>query len=1736
MTGAEDPPQPTPHPPLATLLRRGVAAHQAGQPDQAAACFEQALVQDPAHPDALFLLGAVRITQQRNDAAEALIQRALRLRPDFPQALQGLADLWRGQGRIAEAHVLLRRALSLQPGNLAIRADLGSALYEAGRPEEAIPHFRAALARTPADGPLLVSLGRALRATGDFPAAEAAYRDALAITNEPEVHNNLGNVLLARGNPEAAITAYRHAIAQRPDYGDAHYNLGMALLAAGRLADGWRECAWRLRTPKMRAAFGSLDDLWSGEPMPNQTLLLRAEQGQGDTIQFCRYAPLAANRSAARIILEVERSLTGLLAGLADEVIAQGDPLPPFDRQCPLMSLPDVFGTTLDTVPAAVPYLVPDATKVAAWQTRLNLLPGLKVGLVWAGDPGLGNTAMLDRRRSMRLAQLAPLAAVPDAVFVSLQKGAASAETRTPPAGMALLDWTGELHDFADTAALIGALDLVIGVDTAVIHLAGALGRPVWLLNRLDSEWRWLLQGDTSPWYPTLRIVRQTVLGIWDGPMQAVAEALAAFPIPERGAPPAEPLDPAIGVLLRDGLADQQAGRTEAALQRYQDVLRLDPDQPDALYLSGMYHLAGGHMEQGIALVQRALRHRPAFPAAQFNLGMAYHALDREADAIEPFQRAIELDPGMAEAHAALGGSLHRLARMEEARDSFRRSLELRPDDAATLLNYGVVLQALLQFEDAITCYRRAIALQPVNVDAHNNLGTALAALHQMDAAIESYRRALALDAGHAQTHANLGIALLQAGRYAEGWPEWEWRVHTTQGRQEDRGFAQPAWDGSPIPGQTLLLHAEQGLGDTLQFFRYVPLAVERSGATVVLEVQPELFRLLEGQGIVARVVPRGRPLPAFDRHCSLASLPSVFGTTLETVPDDVPYLRVSRSTALAWRARLDGVADFVAEGDLPVDAAASVMPGRMAARSVVTPSTAAYPVTAESSTAHPVMGERVAAPPVMADSIAAHPVMGERVAAHPVMAESIAAHPIMGERVAAYSVMAESITAHPVTGERVAAYSVMAESIAAHPVTGERVAAYSVMAESIAAHPVMGERVAAYSVMAGEGPPSTTGDAGSGKVMDGGPSPAMTMSGQCLAPVSTAPISTAPIPTAVVRAAPVPAATNPPRPPLRVGIVWAGNAGLGSKTHNPVDQQRSLPLSALAPLARIPGVALISLQKGPAAAQAHPPPDGIRVHDWTGELTDFADTAALVACLHLVITVDTSVAHLAGALGRPVWLLNRHHPDWRWLLGREDSPWYPTLRQFRQTTRGDWAPVIAAVTGSLARMAAGPPEDEPFDHGNERFRQGDYPAAAAAFRQAIALQPNHAGARGNLSVALLTQLRPDAAEKQARQALQAAPESQPLRLRLGIALHALGRVPEAIVCLREACDRRPDDADAHSALGNALAAAGALEDGIAAHRRAVALRPANDLLRANLGYVLLQAGHWAEGWREHEYRADRPALAPPAQRWRGEALGRGVLLLRSEQGFGDVIQFCRFAPIAAARAGVPTLLTAPRALRTLLGSLPGITIVPPGTPLPDGREIPLLSLPLLFGTGEATIPAQVPYLQADPQHVAAWRDRLAAWPGLRVGVAWAGNPGLGRGSLYATDRRRSLPDGALQPLAVVPGISFVSLQVGPAPSPGLPMQDWTSELTNFAMTAALIQALDLVIAVDTAVAHLAGALGRPVWLLNRFDADWRWLRDRDDSPWYPTLRQFRQAEPGDWAGVMTRVAAALRDPAGLGA
>jgi Flp pilus assembly protein TadD len=506
---------------------------------------------------------------------------------------------------------------------------------------------------------------------------------------------------------------------------------------------------------------------------------------------------------------------------------------------------------------------------------------------------------------------------------------------------------------------------------------------------------------------------------------------------------------------IATAIAHHQAGRLHEAEAGYRQILGQQPEQPDALHLLGVLASQVGQHQAALELIARAISLNPRAAEYHGNLGVALGELGRTGEAIAAYQRAIALQPNAAQYHNNLGSALRKEGRLDEAVTSYHQALYLRPDYADPHYNLANIYKDVGKFDEAAARYRHALALRPDWLVAYNNLGNALCAAGRFDEATTVSRQALAKLPQSPLAHWNFGLMLLRHGDLENGLPEYEWRWQARELRLKTRNFVQPRWDGSDLAGRRILLHAEQGFGDTIQFIRYVPM-VRARGGKIIVAAQPELTPLLQCVEGVEQWIPTANGFGDFDVHCPLASLPGVMKTTAATIPAMPGYLQVNEELRLAWQ---------------------------------------------------------------------------EQVAAEP---------------------------------------------------------------------------------------------------------------------------------------------------GLKVGIAWAGGPS------HPHDRERSMRLAQLRPLAEVPGVTVISLQKGAASKQSV---EGIKVIDWTEEIEDFADTAALIANLDLVISVDTAVAHLAGAMGKPVWVLLAMVPDWRWMLDRQDSPWYPTMRLWRQKRWNDWQAPVAAAAEALAKF-----------------------------------------------------------------------------------------------------------------------------------------------------------------------------------------------------------------------------------------------------------------------------------------------------------------------------------------------------------------------------------------------------------------------------------------------------------------
>jgi len=519
---------------------------------------------------------------------------------------------------------------------------------------------------------------------------------------------------------------------------------------------------------------------------------------------------------------------------------------------------------------------------------------------------------------------------------------------------------------------------------------------------------------------------------------------------------------PTVQELLSTALETHRAGRSAEARALYQEILNANPDHADALHLLGLSSFDQGRYEESLALIGRAIERNPSAAGYHNNLGNVLQQLRRFPEALLCYERALQLEPNYAEAYSNLGAALDDLGRTAEALDCFRQALELKPDHPDSYNNLGNSFRSLNLLEDAVACYKQAIQLRPGHPDAWNNLGGALAEQGYFLNAMQCYDHVLSVHPANAKAHWNRALVLLTAGNFEEGWQEYQWRWEARDVPR--RQFLQPLWDGAALQRKTILLHAEQGLGDTIQFARYASL-LARQGAAVVLECQPRLVPLLATLPGVQSVVAAGDPLPWFDTHAPLLDVPRLVGTTLESIPAEIPYLKVDPARVDAWRQRLE-------------------------------------------------------------------------------------------------------------------------------------------------------------------------------------------------------------------------AETRP-----KVGIAWAG-----SRTHQ-ADHQRSVKLALFAPLAQFESIAFYSLQRGEKAAELSSPPSGLTIRCLEEESGDILDTAAAIMNLDLIITVDTMVAHLTAALGKPVWNLLPYLPDWPWLLESSTTPWYPTMRLYRQPEPGAWASVMEQVAADLAAVLAANPQ-----------------------------------------------------------------------------------------------------------------------------------------------------------------------------------------------------------------------------------------------------------------------------------------------------------------------------------------------------------------------------------------------------------------------------------------------------------
>ncbi len=1039
------------------LIVRAIELHRAGDLEAARQLYLQVLDLDPDQIDAMHLLGVIHHQRHEYGPAENCYRRALDLRPEYAAALANIGVLLHETGREYEAIDCLRRSLEQQPRQAGVLNNLGLALAALGRAPEAQHAYHAALALTPDSPEVLHNLANTLAALDRNTEALAVLRHVLRLRPVyAEAYNSLGNILASGGDEGGAFAAYAKAAVLKPGYvsplnnqgkllrekgnlpeaesvylqalsidpssAEAHWGLAHVYLLLGRFEEGWREYEWRWKLKELRGRASDSTPRWQGEDIAGKRIVLDAEQGLGDAIQFIRFAGLVAGLGA-EVIVQVPQELVRIFQGVAGVKhvlpVASGDV--EADFHAPILSLPHMFKARPEGVPTAVPYLhVTDEVR-RVWAERVSHdPPGFKIGLVWAGSPSHVN----NRNRSCRLETLAPLGCLEDVQWYSLQTGAAAIAAVTRPSfPLPLIDYTAALTDALETAGLIEQMDLVITVDTMVAHLAGALGKPVWVLIPFAPDWRWMLEREDTPWYPTMRLFRQPRPGAWEPAVQLLLDALRKEVMRRH----AEPLPVSSDQLLLNALDLHRKGLMNDAERSYRAVLAGESTNADALYLLSVVLFQQGAIDESLHFAEQALRARPDSPEAFNAVGNGLRSKGDLPGAERMFRRAIALQDEYADAYYNLGACLFDAWRLEEAEEAFHVALRLDPSRPHTWSNLGLVKYRTGRLDEALDDYRRCLSIAPDFVDAHWNLGH----------------------------------LLLQIGRFREGWREYEWRWKKPAFQSLRDRHPGHRWNGEDLKGRSLLVWAEQGFGDTLQCLRYVPVLRLR-GAVVHVECPSALRRLVERVDGVTSVTESNQPLPDFDVHVPLMSIPGLLETVPETIPARVPYLLPDENSCAQGKRRFTQV--------------------------------------------------------------------------------------------------------------------------------------------------------------------------------------------------GTA---------------------------FRVGLVWSGSST------NPAGKYRSLPIDLLAPLAELRHVLFVNLQTGESAHEFGRSAFGSRGSDWNVPPADFMDTAGVIEHLDLVITIDTALAHLAGGMGKPVWTLLAMPWDWRWGMDGEKTPWYPTMRLYRQEVHGQWQKVVDQLKRDLGELSA---------------------------------------------------------------------------------------------------------------------------------------------------------------------------------------------------------------------------------------------------------------------------------------------------------------------------------------------------------------------------------------------------------------------------------------------------------------
>ncbi len=1181
----------------------------------------------------------------------------------------------------------------------------------------------------------------------------------------------------------------------------------------------------------------------------------------------------------------------------------------------------------------------------------------------------------------------------------------------------------------------------------------------------------------------------------------------------------------------------------------------------DLQFLLGTVLASSGKLDEAIQFLEQARQELPDNVNILNNLGNVLRLKGRPEEAITHLRRALAIHPDSPDALVNLGLSLLALNRADQAVQCARLALRLKPENPEALFVLATALGEEGRPEEAAQCFEQVLRARPGHPAALNGLALARREQGKLDEAIAGLRDAIAGTPDDPTLHTNLGLFMMENGDLAGGSAEYEWRLR----RPGAPRLNAPLWDGKPLAGRTLLLWADTGLADAVQLIRFAPM-LRASAGRIVLACPAPLARLAASAPGIDQVVSQGEPVPQVHAYLPLTSLLNRLGIARDNVRFAGPYIAVDPikqsaiqpsvagpgfKVGLMWNGgnkdqrrpiplaslapllQVPGLRFFGLESGAAGEIAASPFANRLTDLS--------FKISDLADMAAAISQLDLV---ITVDGIAAH-IAGALGRAAWVMLPKVSDWRWSGHgtdspwypslliyrqaQAGAWDKVIEQV------GGALAVFGFAAPSDTLAPVPmqallpQEQSAPFLATLRQYRSAGALGPLVAGLNMAPNS--PDLLFRLGALNAEGGKSAEAQDYMAR-LRRVAFDPTRVANLSLAMAG------------DDLKIGIAWNGHD------------------ATLDALLDVPGVRFFALTP-------RPPHD--RVTDLTPELTDFHRYAAALRNLDLVVTTEVGMAHLASALDRPAWLFLPSDADAGWInLATAAIPCYAALKPFWPEQNGDSEPADHRLIGEVARQALmGERNHRPETLNNLGIllrRFGRLDDAVACYRRALEKRPDYPLALGNLGLALQEQghaqeaigylakaleMKPgyadghnnlataldaagltDQATLHYRRTLELKPDHPQALANLGNIARAAGLYDEAVRLQRRALEIRPDYPEAFAYLGTTLRSQGDVDSGIECFRRAIALK--SDYADAHMGLAMalmskgdLKAGAAEFEWRWRGWRHMKmPTLNAPL--WDGQMLGDRTLLLWSEQGLGETIQFVRFAPQLRAYASRIILACHPALVRLMMTApgLDGVVALDGALPAFDAH-LPLMSAMHRLGTTLSTIPTSLPYLAVDPARAQALAP-LMTGDGIRVGLAW------GSDSESTDGGNRSVKLDAMRQIIGTRGVSFYSLQRGAAMTELTQgpladrILDLTPHLADAADAAAAMSMLDLVITVDGTVAHLAGALDVNCWLMLPHGADWRWLEKRTDSPWYRSMMLFRQPAPNDWASVVEQCSFAL--------